>query len=60
MSFKKEELMSVCIFTPSVYSICTPTAVNQPSERHVSALQWPAMGLYGGEGSAGTAGVLWG
>lgn len=48
--------MSVYTFTSGVYTICTPAAVNQPSERHVSVLLWPPAGALCGEGSVGTAG----
>lgn len=42
---KEKKCVYVYTFTSGVYTICTPTAVNQPSERQVNALLWPAAGL---------------
>ena len=55
---KKRELVALYSFTPGVYTICTPTAVNQPSERKVNALPGPAAGLCVGEGQQGQRGTL--
>lgn len=56
---KKRKFVSVYIFTSDVYTICTPTAVNQLSEKHVNVLLWPAAGLCvekGQQGQLGTQG----
>lgn len=50
---KRRKSVPVYTFTSRMYTICTPTAVNQLSERHVNVLLWPEAGLCVEKGQQG-------